>query len=244
MHLHEKDRDFTCFFWLANPSDPESELVVYRFKTVLFGAVSSPSILYATLYHHLQQHNTPLSNDIQTNLYVDNVISSRATEADAVQYYHDARAIMSEAGFNLRAWMSNSQQLCVIAEQDKIIDTSTPSNVLGIHWNAMTDQLSLIPKMTEPMISKLMTKREVLQESSKIFDPLGFATPVTIHSKLLMQRLWKMQVDWDEPLETDLSSEWLSIAQDMSQLHNLRIGRRYTSAAFDHTKVELHTYRC
>lgn len=156
--LHEKDRDFTCFIWLANPSDPESELVVYRFKTVLFGAVSSPFILYATLYHHLQQHNTPLSNDVQTNLYVDNVISGRATEADAVQYYHDARAILSEAGFNLRAWMSNSQQLRVIAEQDKTIDTSTPSNVLGIHWNAMTDQLSLIPKMTEPMISKLITK--------------------------------------------------------------------------------------
>ena len=70
---------------------------------------------------------------------------------------------MSEAGFNLRAWMSNSQQLRVIAEQDKTIDTSTPSNVLGIHWNATTDQLSLIPKMTEPMISELITKQEVLQ---------------------------------------------------------------------------------
>ena len=113
-----------------------------------------------------------MSNDIQTNLYVDNVISGRATEADAVQYYHDARAILSEAGFNLRTWMSNSQQLHVIAEQDKTTDTSTPSNVLGIHWNATTDQLSLIPKMTEPMISKLITKQKVLQESSKIFDPL------------------------------------------------------------------------
>ena len=28
VHLHEKDKDFTCFFWLANPSDPESELMV------------------------------------------------------------------------------------------------------------------------------------------------------------------------------------------------------------------------
>ena len=183
-----------------------------------------------------------MSNDIQTNLYVDNVISGKATEADAVQYYHDATAILSEAGFNLRAWMSNSQQLHVIAEQDMTIDTSVPSNILGIHWNATTDQLSLIPKMIELMISKLITKREVLQESSKIFDPLGFAMPVIICSKLLMQKLWKMQVDWDEPLETDLSSEWLSIAQDMSQLNNIRIGRRYTSAAFDHTKVELHTF--
>ena len=62
VHLHEKDRDFTQFFWLDNPSDPESELVVYRFKTVLFGAVKfSFHIVCATLYYHLQQHNTPLS---------------------------------------------------------------------------------------------------------------------------------------------------------------------------------------
>ena len=106
----------------------------------------------------------------------------------------------------------------------------------------MTDQLSLIPKMTEPMVSKLITKREVLQESSKVFDPMGFATPVTIRSKLLMQKLWKTQIDWDVPLEADLSNEWMSITQDMNQLHNIFINRRYTPRTFDHTKVELHTF--
>ena len=66
---------------------------------------------------------------------------------------------------------------------------------------------------------------------------MGFAMLVTIRSKLPMQRLWKMQIHWDEPLKTDLSSEWLSIAQAMSQLHNILIDRRYTSKPFDHTKV-------
>ena len=132
VHLHEKDRDFTRFFWLTDPSNPESELAVYRFKTVLFGAVSSPFILYATLYRHLQHYNTTLSRDIQTNLYVDNIISGSATEAEAVQYYHNARAILSEAGFNLRAWISNSQLLRDIAKQGKTIDVNIPNNVLGI----------------------------------------------------------------------------------------------------------------
>ena len=107
VHLHEKDKDFTRFFWLANPSDPESKLMIQCFKTIILEALSSPFMLYVTLYHHLQQHSTTLSSDIQTNLYVDNVISGRATEADAVQYYHDARTILSEAGFKLRAWMAN-----------------------------------------------------------------------------------------------------------------------------------------
>ena len=145
-------------------SHPESKLAVYRFKTVLFGAVSSPFILYVTLYNHLQQHNTPLSNDIQTNLCVDNIISGSATEAEAVQYCHNARAILSKADFNLRAWMSSSQELCAVAERDKTIDSSIPRNVLGIHWNALTGQLSLISKATDLTATELTTKWEVLQE--------------------------------------------------------------------------------
>ena len=130
---------------------------MYCFKTVLFGAVNSPFILYATLYHHLQQRNIPLSNDIQTSLNVDNVVSGRATEAEAVQYFHDSRAMLSETGFNLRAWMCNNQQLLAITEQDKTmhINTSTPSNVLEIHWNVMSDQSSLIPKMTRAVATKI-----------------------------------------------------------------------------------------
>ena len=67
---------------------------------------------------------------------------------------------------------SKIQRFCVIAEEDKTIDAGTPSNVLGIYWNATTDQLSLIPKIAEPVISKLTTKQEVLRESSKVFDSM------------------------------------------------------------------------
>ena len=64
IYLHEQDRDFTRFFWLTNPTDPHSDLQVYRFKTVLFGAVSSPFILYATLYHGMTLHYPMIFNRI------------------------------------------------------------------------------------------------------------------------------------------------------------------------------------
>ena len=59
----------------------------------------------------------------------------------------------------------------------------------------MTDQLSAIPKETDPTTNKRTTKWEVLQESSRVVDPIRFATPVTIRSKLLVQKLWKMQIE-------------------------------------------------
>ncbi|VDI27104.1 Hypothetical predicted protein [Mytilus galloprovincialis] len=43
--LDEKDRDFTRFFWLSDTDNPSSTLTTYRFKSILFGATSSPFIL-------------------------------------------------------------------------------------------------------------------------------------------------------------------------------------------------------
>jgi len=54
-------------------------------------------MLYAALYHHLQHYNTSLSRDIQVNLYVDNIVSGCDTESAVIEYYNQARAIMSKA---------------------------------------------------------------------------------------------------------------------------------------------------
>ena len=55
VRLDEGNRDYTRFLWLSTPSDPHSELVIYCFKTVLFGSTSSPFMLSATL-HYLTTH--------------------------------------------------------------------------------------------------------------------------------------------------------------------------------------------
>ena len=242
IHLNESDRDYTCFFWLSDTTDPNSELIMYRFKTVLFGAVSSPFMLYAALYHHLQCYNTPLSHDIQANLYVDNIVSGCETELAATQYYKQARVIMSEAKFNLRSWVSNSSQLSLITRQENTADSTVPANVLGVHWRTDTDKLSLIPKNTTLATINLIIKREVLQDSSKVFDPLGLAAPVTIRSKLLMQTLWQKHLEWDEPLAPELCEQWQSIVTDIKQLPQFNINRRYFTITYEKNNVQLHVF--
>ena len=73
--LDSQDRDFTRFLWLADPTNPESPFISYRFKVVLFGSVSSPFMLNATLDLHLKSFDLPVSHDMKKNLYVDNIIS-------------------------------------------------------------------------------------------------------------------------------------------------------------------------
>jgi len=52
--VHETERDFLRFLWVKDIADPHSEIVVYRFCTILFGLVSSPFVMNATLRHHLK----------------------------------------------------------------------------------------------------------------------------------------------------------------------------------------------
>ena len=215
------------FFWLSDTTNPNSELQVYCFKVVWFGSTSSPFMLNATLHHHLQQFESPVAVDMLTNLYVDNVISGCNSHDQAIWYYQMARSIMSEANFNLRAWASNCPQLNTLAKQDKVADENTTTSILGLQWNTITDTLCFPSKTIIPENSTLITKREVLQQSSKIFDPLGFLSPVTIQAKLFMQSLWQKRIDCGEPLDKDLQDEWLTIARDILDATTMVIPRRY-----------------
>ena len=72
-----------------------------------------------------------------------------------------------------------------------------------------------------------ITKREVLRASSKIYDPLGILTPVTIQAKIFIQELWKGGCGWDEPLQQKLQKKWLALSDDLDTATQTQIPRRY-----------------
>lgn len=72
-----------------------------------------------------------------------------------------------------------------------------------------------------------ITKRLALSSLAKIFDPLGWLTPVTITAKLFIQHLWKQQMEWDLPLEESLGVEWRKFKQNLHALKNVKIPRWY-----------------
>ena len=180
--LHEKDRDATQFFWLDDPRNPDSELCTYRFKVVLFEATCSPFILNATILKHLgSQKNNLTAEIIWRDLNVDNILSSFPSETETTAYYTESRDLMLQAGFNLRSWTSNSETLRQIAKRDDILDTDESTKVLGMRWIVKDDNMAFaiqtIPQLTN------VTKRLILKYSSRIYDPLGFLSPVTMRAK-------------------------------------------------------------
>jgi len=149
---------------------------------------------------------------------------------------------MSSAGFNLRAWVSNCESLNQKAQEAGVSSDSHLVNILGLLWNTRTDQLSLMPNANITMDRPLITKREVLKDTSKLFDPLGITSPVSVRAKLFMQMLWQLHVDWDRPLDTGLQAEWNTIISDIQQLSEISINRCYFYQGLTREDLKLHVF--
>ena len=120
-------------------------------------------------------------------------------------------------------------------------DANTSVNVLGLLWDTANDKLSLSPKGLQSLETTEPTKRTVLQDLSKIFDPLGALTPVTISAKLFMQQLWLRKLHWNEPLNPTLTAEWHCIAGILTQTPQFHIPR-WCFKCFSSDQLTLHVF--
>ena len=112
--IKKEHRDMLRFLWFANPIDAQPEIVQYRFNRLVFGLRPSPSILGATIKHHLELYRRSepeLVELIEKSLYVDDLVSGELNEDRVYEIYEKSKKMMAEGGFNLRKWKTNSREL-------------------------------------------------------------------------------------------------------------------------------------
>jgi len=96
---------------------------------------------------------------------------------------------MEKAGMHLRKWVANDERILADIQHDdateKIcIEENESIKTLGLQWDPKKDTFTFSAE--NPMLTRL-TKRIVLSQLSRIFDPLGWLAPVTIQSKCFIQ---------------------------------------------------------
>ena len=95
--------------------------------------------------------------------------------------------------------------------------------MLAILWFVGDDTLGFkIRHLDHPK-----TKRGTLSTFCFLFDPLGFAAPVALDGRRLVQDLWKTNVGWDKPLGEEFLSKWRSWKTQQPSLSQLRIPWSY-----------------
>jgi hypothetical protein len=91
-------------------------------------------------------------------------------------------------GFNMVQWMSSSRPVLASMDQSdraKALDLNADplpiERTLGILWDCQHDAF-IFNSITRKDVK---SKRQVLQEISSIFDPLGFLVPVVMVAKII-----------------------------------------------------------
>lgn len=74
-------------------------------------------------------------------------------------------------------------------------------------------------------LPEVLTKRTVLEQVMKIYDPLGLVCPFTLWGKIYLRELWSLKPDWDTPLPARLTAKWVKFFTTMFQLEKLRFAR-------------------
>ena len=107
--------------------------------------------------------------------------------------YLDLDQRMKKGGFDLRSWTSNNPRLRErMISDNKYIEHKNPyEKLLGYKYSTKTD----VFKLSGTVFDKdAKTKRGILCQTSKLFEPLGLYLPLTVRSKILMRELWSQNL--------------------------------------------------
>ncbi|XP_037809660.1 uncharacterized protein LOC119602300 [Lucilia sericata] len=214
-------------------SSSEKEPQDFELQTVTFGVNCAPYLALRTLLELAESCNDDypeISIILKENMYVDDVLAGSHDLSLALKSRYNLIKILNSAGFPLRKWISNEKSLLQGLEPEHLLMSDTlaledtiTTKTLGLRWNASQDYFYFNP-VNQPIRNNI-TKRTVLSDIARLFDPAGWLAPKIIIAKMIMQQIWKDQIDWDETLKPDTLRSWLSFLDDYPNIRMIKIPR-------------------
>lgn len=158
---------------------------------------------------------------------MDDLITGSNVISELVELKEQLICLLSSGGFELHKWNTNVPQLLgkdFQMETESIeLKIEQGSKLLGIWWKPANDSLHYLAPVEE--FNKRVTKRVMLSEMSKLFDPLGLVGPVVTLAKILIQSLWDCKIGWDEPIPMSIQRSWLQLKSQLNWLKSIEIPR-------------------
>ncbi|XP_055856101.1 uncharacterized protein LOC129919272 [Episyrphus balteatus] len=230
--VHPKHRDFQRIVWRESSDAPISH---FRLSTVTYGTSPAPYLSMKVLRQIAfdYKHQFPLaSHAVLNDMYVDDLMTGADSLSETLELKKQIVEMLSCGGLELSKWSSNCWEIlreinCKEAVSLDLDSSSECTKVLGLVWNPYRDTFTYKISLPEQFVP---TKRKLLSEVAKIFDPLGFLAPSTILLKILFQELWtaKTKIDWDDPLPSEIAEKWKLHRENLTYFENFRISRRFT----------------
>ena len=180
------------------------------------------------------------SQEIKDQIYVDDELMAALSMAQAREKTSRLDEICDHAGMPNKGWTYTGDETGEVAVggEDSDVDKT-----LGVLWVPKTDKIKfrvslafkckgmadIIITTTEDLnalMPHVITKRTLLSNIHRIFDPMGVCTPLLLESKILMRELWgQREIGWDDPLPTDTLKRWRSFLSSLLSLGEVEFER-------------------
>jgi hypothetical protein len=208
--VESRNADFRIL-WRLNP---ESPLQHYRLRTVTYGLIPAPYLAMRVLQQlaiddgHLFPAAVPI---IESSIYVDDTLFGQDSLHELRETRDRLIGLMKGEGFQLRKWAANSPILLedTPASQHELDDHFLAKDetlkILGLSWLPQEDVFCFVIASS---VTVSPTRHSILSFVAKLYDPLGWAAPVVIIAKILLQELWLLKNDWDAPIQQELVRRW------------------------------------
>lgn len=239
--VDERDTLYQQILYRTNESEP---IKIYRANTVTYGTASAPFLAIRTLFQLADDVNSEfpeVAEVLKRDLYVDDGVTGADTFDEAMRLRDNLITVTNSAGLKLRKWASNEPQLLESLPDDttqvELFSKSETQGALGVQWNTAKGVMKYkIANLDESKV----TKRTILSNIAKLYDPIGLLGPVIVTTKLLMQGLWKCEVDWDESVPIDIQTNWNIIKSQLKLLDSVEFDRKVIIN--NSVKTEIHGF--
>ncbi|XP_060522793.1 uncharacterized protein LOC132699841 [Cylas formicarius] len=226
--VNDSHQDYQRILWRFSPREPVQD---FRRKTVTYGLNSAPFLALRCLLQLATEGRDRFPRAaaiLASQVYVDDICVSCKSLEDAVDIKQQLIALLDEGCFFLRKWSSNCVDFLSTIPSDILqkplaLDTKSDPylKVLGLRWSPEKDIFSYDIQF----LNSTCTKRSILSEISRIFDPIGLLCPITLLVKQLMQSLWARGIDWDSEVPADIAQRWTDYKNELPSLSALEIPR-------------------
>ncbi|XP_031638866.1 uncharacterized protein LOC116350989 [Contarinia nasturtii] len=242
-----EDRKYQKILFRFSEKEP---IKTYQLNTVTFGTKPAPYLAIFSTFAlaELEEKRFPeAAKRVKTDFYVDDCMSGSHSIKEAKELQQQLNGLFLSGHLLLRKWASNNEEtLEGIPMEDRAIKPSLELNknetikTLGMHWSPSTDIISFTIDLSNLSQEKRITKRKLLSDSSKLFDPCGLLSPITIKVKILMQEIWKSGIKWDNLVSDEIQLEWNRYRSELKLIEQIKIERWFKSGP--ESQIFLHGF--
>ena len=239
--IPERDQHLHRFLWRNMETNRDPDVYV---KTVLtFGDKPALAMAQIALRKTAEQEidvHPEAAETLKKNTYMDDICDSVTSLEKAEKLTDELDTVLAKAGFKVKGWVSNCLEMRNVNQSEqsfKVFEGASKEKVLGVIWNNSEDTFSFVVKLdfsrcmpgTIPQqIPLKLTKRMILSQIARIYDPVGFTAAFLIKAKIGLQQLWQKGLDWDQELPEEIYQDWVQLFEQMRYLSEVKFERSLT----------------